>query len=106
MSLIQTQATRIKSEILLALNGGIKDKQLLYNLVVQKTGAPRPTVRRVASQLKKELEKYHAILAATSHNTNVATDYDCPTCNAKRVIKKYQNRCPNCQQYLDWSDVE
>lgn len=100
------QSERIRKALLAELDAGITDKQELYNLVAQKTESPRPTVRRVASALKKQLQKHHEILASSKHETNIATDYDCPTCKAKRVIKKYQNRCPKCQQYLDWSEVE
>ena len=100
------QSERIRRELLSALDSGITYKQQLYNIVAEKTESPRPTVRRVASSLKKQLERHHQILANPNHTRNIATDYDCPTCLAKRVIKRTDNRCPKCQQYLDWSDVE
>ena len=100
----QTQSQRIRTEILLALEGGMKDKQQIYNIVAQKTDAPRPTIRRVASALKLELQKNLDILADKNHVKNMATIYDCSNCGAKQLIKRSDNRCPACQVVLDWSD--
>lgn len=99
------QSARIRKEIMLALDGGMKDKQEIYSIVATNTDSPRPTVRRVASALKKELEAYHKILSDTRHMTGIAPEYDCPECKAKRIIKKGDKRCPECQIVLDWSDV-
>src|SRR3990167_9715691 len=70
-----SQAETIKTELLLALNGGIKDKQIIYNIVVQKTDLPRPTVRRVARDLRNDLLKKVEILSE-KRSHNIATDYD------------------------------
>ncbi|MEK6829266.1 MAG: hypothetical protein AABY15_04000 [Nanoarchaeota archaeon] len=96
-----TQIQTIKTELLLALNGGMNNKQEIYTIVAQKTNTPRPTVRRVASALKKELQQYHTILADTNR---IHAAYDCSECHAKRCIKRSDNRCPKCQVILDWSD--
>ena len=100
------QSERIKKELLLALDGGITNKQELYNIVAKNTKSPRPTVRRVASALKKQLERHHQVLASPTHTRDIATDYDCPSCKTERVISKGMARCPKCQVVLDWSDAE
>lgn len=101
---IQNQQQKVKHEIMQCLNGGMKNKQEIYTIVSTKTDTPRPTVRRVASALKKELEKHHQVLSSTKHAQYVAAEYDCSGCGAKRVIKKLDKRCPKCQVVLDWSD--
>lgn len=99
------QSQRIKREILSALDGGMTDKQQIYNIVAEKTHVPRPTVRRVASEFKKDLEKYQSVMG-DARQKRVATDYDCPECQSKKVIKKGDARCPKCQVILDWSDTD
>lgn len=49
------QGTVIKEAISSYLDKGITDKQALYTKVVDDLGVPRPTVRRVARDLKNEL---------------------------------------------------
>ena len=49
------QSTVIKEAINSFLDDGITDKQDLYSKVVDKLGVPRPTVRRVARDLRNEL---------------------------------------------------
>ena len=49
------QSTVIKEAINSLLDEGIKDKQDIYSKVVDKLGVPRPTVRRVARDLRNEL---------------------------------------------------
>ena len=48
------QSTIIKAEIDDLLTSGVKDKQEIYSKVVDKLGVPRPTVRRVAGDLRNE----------------------------------------------------
>ena len=49
------QSTVIKEAINSLLDEGVTDKQDIYSKVVDKLGAPRPTVRRVARDLRNEL---------------------------------------------------
>lgn len=49
------QNSVIKEAINTYLERGIKDKQDIYTRVVDDLGVPRPTVRRVARELRNEL---------------------------------------------------
>ncbi len=50
-----TQSTNIKQAINDLLDKGFTDKQDIYTKVVEELGVPRPTVRRVARDLRNEL---------------------------------------------------
>jgi len=49
------QSTIIKQAINSCLDKGLTDKQDIYSKVVEELGVPRPTVRRVARDLRNEL---------------------------------------------------
>ena len=49
------QSSIIKNAINSYLDKGITDKQDIYSKVVDELGVPRPTVRRVARDLRNEL---------------------------------------------------
>ena len=49
------QSTVIKEAINSYLDKGVSDKQDIYTKVVDDLGVPRPTVRRVARDLRNEL---------------------------------------------------
>ncbi len=49
------QSTVIKAAINSCLEKGLTDKQDIYTTVVSELGVPRPTVRRVARDLRTEL---------------------------------------------------
>ena len=49
------QSTVIKQAINSYLDKGLTDKQDIYSKVVEELGVPRPTVRRVARDLRNEL---------------------------------------------------
>ncbi len=49
------QSTVIKEAINSCLDKGLTDKQDIYTKVVDELGVPRPTVRRVARDLRNEL---------------------------------------------------
>ena len=55
MTQLSNQSTSIKEAINAYLDNGITDKQDIYTKVVDDLGVPRPTVRRVARDLKKEM---------------------------------------------------
>jgi len=50
-----TQSTNIKQAINSLLDKGLTDKQDIYTKVVEELGVQRPTVRRVARDLRNEL---------------------------------------------------
>ena len=50
-----TQSTNIKQAINDLLEKGFTDKQDIYTKVVEELNVPRPTVRRVARDLRNEL---------------------------------------------------
>ena len=56
------QSTVIKEAINSFLDQGVTDKQDLYTKVVDELKVPRPTVRRVARDLRNELLKKITIL--------------------------------------------
>ena len=64
MKIIGKQDEEIKTWIYLYLRSGIIDKGELYTAVVNQLKVPRPTVRRVACVVRKELEIYTSILNA------------------------------------------
>ncbi len=66
------QSTVIKQAINAYLDKGLTDKQDIYSKVVDELGVPRPTVRRVARDLRNELLAKIKILQSETLN-NVAT---------------------------------
>ena len=67
------QSTVIKAAINSYIDNGVKDKQDLYTKVVDELGVPRPTVRRVARDLRNELLEKIQILQSESKNTMTTT---------------------------------
>ena len=65
------QSTVIKEAINSFLDDGITDKQDIYSKVVDKLGVPRPTVRRVARDLRNELLTKIKILQSEAQQTIV-----------------------------------
>ena len=60
------QSTVIKGAINTLLDNGVTDKQDIYTKVVDELGVPRPTVRRVARDLRNELlEKIQILQSET-----------------------------------------
>jgi len=67
------QSTIIKQTINSFLDKGITDKQDIYTKVVDELGVPRPTVRRVARDLRNELlEKIKILQSETQSNLSPA----------------------------------
>ena len=66
----KNQSTIIKEKIneLLSPPNNITDKQIIYTKI-QELGFPRPTVRRVAGELRNELLAKIKILQAETHTT-------------------------------------
>ena len=65
------QSPVIKEAINSLLDEGITDKQDIYSKVVDKLGVPRPTVRRVARDLRNELLTKIKILQSETQQTTV-----------------------------------
>ena len=66
------QSTVIKEAINSLLDEGITDKQDIYSKVVDNLGVPRPTVRRVAGDLRTELlKKINPTLVLNSRNSGL-----------------------------------
>jgi len=63
------QSSVIKEAINSLLDDGITDKQDIYSKVVDKLGVPRPTVRRVARDLRNELLTKIKILQSEAQQT-------------------------------------
>ena len=63
------QSTVIKEAINSLLDDGVTDKQDIYSKVVDKLGVPRPTVRRVARDLRNELLAKIKILQSEAQQT-------------------------------------
>ena len=70
----KNQSSIIKEKIneLLSPPYNITDKQVIYTKV-QELGFPRPTVRRVAGELRNELLAKIKILQSETHQTTVPT---------------------------------
>ena len=67
------QSTIIKEAINSLLDEGVTDKQDIYSKVVDQLGVPRPTVRRVARDLRNELLTKIKILQSETQQTTVPT---------------------------------
>jgi len=67
------QSTVIKEAINSLLDEGITDKQDIYSKVVYNMGVQRPTVRRVARDLRNELLTKIKILQSETQQTTVPT---------------------------------
>lgn len=52
---MSNQSEKIKNQIDALLNSGIRDKTRIYQLLVEKTGLPRSTIRRITGEYKKEI---------------------------------------------------
>ena len=69
------QSTVIKAAINSYIDNGITDKQDLYTKVVDELGVPRPTVRRVARDLRNELlEKIQILQSESKTNTTTISE--------------------------------
>ena len=67
------QSTVIKEAINSYLNKGVTDKQDIYTKVVDELGVPRPTVRRVARDLRNELLEKIKILQSDIPKPTIGT---------------------------------
>ena len=70
------QSTIIKEAINSYLDKGVTDKQDIYTKVVDELGVPRPTVRRVARDLRTELLQKIQILQSDMPKATVTPEED------------------------------
>lgn len=71
------QSTVIKDAINSYLDKGLTDKQDIYTKVVDELGVPRPTVRRVARDLRNELlAKIKILQSETPNNSTNDTEIE------------------------------
>lgn len=68
------QSSIIKEAINSYLDRGITDRRAIYSKVVDELGVPRPTVRRVAGDLRTELLQKIEILQSSSPSKEAASD--------------------------------
>ena len=68
------QSTVIKAAINTLLDNGVTDKQDIYTKVVDELGVPRPTVRRVARDLRNELLEKIKILQSETRLITTSSD--------------------------------
>ena len=68
------QSTVIKQAINAYLDKGLTDKQDIYSKVVDELGVTRPTVRRVARDLRNELLAKIKILQSETNNVALPTE--------------------------------
>ena len=68
------QSTIMKEAINSYLDKGATDKQEIYTKVVDELGVPRPTVRRVARDLRTELLQKIEILQSDMHKANTTSE--------------------------------
>ena len=96
------QSTVIKEAINSLLDEGVTDKQDIYSKVVDKLGVPRPTVRRVARDLRNELltkikilqSETQSSISSTTINPSEIPDYTSEA-NKKARRKKILDNHPD-----------
>ena len=62
-----SQTEMIKEKILLLIKSGVTSKTTIYKKISDETGLPRPTIRRVAGELRKQI--YRKIKVLTDEDT-------------------------------------
>jgi transcription initiation factor TFIIIB Brf1 subunit/transcription initiation factor TFIIB len=62
MQIQKTKRFIVKKEIDKLMDAGMTDNRQIYTRIVKDLGIPRPTVRRIAREMKLELEKKVKIL--------------------------------------------
>ena len=70
-------STIIETEVNRLLNAGMSDKKEIISKVVERTGLPRPTIRRVIRDMKVDLLRKLQILQSDDIPLpEIPTDYD------------------------------
>ena len=84
---MKSQAQKIIHHIDVLINSGITNKTELYTKIVNKTGLPRSTIRRIAGEYKKQIERKIRVL--TSSVSQIDKKSKDPYYFIPRPIKKY-----------------
>lgn len=61
-----SQANKVIHQINVLIDSGVTNKTEIYDKIENKTGLPRSSIRRIAGQYKKHIEKKIRILTSTS----------------------------------------
>ncbi len=69
----ETQQGVIEACIELEMQKGVTDLDDIYTYVVDRLGVPRPTVRRVAGEMRRKFKRYCGILNANCEQITVVT---------------------------------
>lgn len=80
------QSDYVKQELEKLMDTGKTDKKELYSIIETKTGLPRPTIRRVAGDLRKDLSRKINILEMTVQKKSDKINLipvKCSTCGNK-----------------------
>ena len=70
--MLNNQSHRIEAAIIQHLDNGVTKKTEIYDKVVNDLGIPRPTVRRVARDLRVKLQERITILNGTSKEATIS----------------------------------
>ena len=66
--MLNNQSQRIETAIIAQLDKGMTKKTEIYDKVTDELGVPRPTVRRVARDLRSKLQERINILNGTTES--------------------------------------
>jgi len=86
------QSTIIKQAINSFLDKGLTDKQDIYSKVVEELGVPRPTVRRVARDLRNELVDKIKILQSEIPKRSYNLRFQNPLELIQKLLLKSNNK--------------
>lgn len=84
---MKSQSEKIIHQIDVLINSGVTNKTELYTKIVDKTGLPRSTIRRITGEYKKQIERKIRIL--TSSVSQIEKKSKDPYYFIPRPIKKY-----------------
>jgi len=84
---MKSQSNKIIHQIDVLIDSGITNKTELYTKIVDKTGLPRSTIRRITGEYKKQIERKIRVL--TSSVSQIDKKSKDPYYFIPRPIKKY-----------------
>jgi len=84
---MKSQADKVIHQIDVLIDSGVTNKTEIYDKIRDKTGLPRSTIRRIAGQYKKQIERKIRVL--TSNISQIEKKTKDPYYFIPRPIKKY-----------------
>ena len=84
---MKSQSNKIIHQIDVLIDSGVTNKTELYTKIVDKTGLPRSTIRRITGEYKKQIERKIRIL--TSSVSQIDKKSKDPYYFIPRTIKNY-----------------